>query len=163
MRLVMIRDLSGVEKRFLIYDESGNLIYRVTGSYDDVGSTLILWDEEGKKSVTAVQRNPVKYVYSVQLEGIPVLKIFRRIRYIYPCCKIFDVGWRIKGNLQIQEYEVAGTHGEIVFSQKKIWTSRGEGFELRIYAPHYQKICLGIAMVLNDTIPADCFQIFVRS
>ena len=162
MRLVMIRDLSGVETRFRIYDGSGNQAYRVTGSYNELGSRLDLWDAAGRKIVSAVQRNPVKSVYTVHLDGVPVLRVFRRIRYIYPCCRLFDLGWRVKGNLLGQEYEVVGFQGTVIFAQKRLWSAKGEGFELQISNSRHQAVCLGIAMVLNDAVPSDCCQVFVQ-
>ena len=162
MRLMMARDLSGAEKRFSVYDGSGRLLYRVTGAYTNAGSDLKLWDETGREVAAAIQRGPVKSVYTILIDGIPTLKLFRRIHYIYPCCRLFGLGWRIRGNLLGQEYQVIDSRGGVVFKQTRAWAQRGECFELRVSNPNCQTICLGIAMVLNDVIPTGTNPVFVK-
>ncbi len=162
MRLVLTRDLSGAETRFRVYDDLGRLSYRVEGEYAETGSVQRLLCADGREIAAVSQKKPVKSVYTVSVGGVPAIRIFRSFHYIYPCCRLFDLGWRIRGNLLHQEYEVLSLHDTVILEQKRIWSSLGESFELIIPNPKYQVACLGIAVAVNDTTPVGPGTILAR-
>lgn len=144
MKFFLKHDTDGGLSRFVIFDESGNQKYIVTGKSANSNQTMILSDTNGNKLSVITLYNFVAKYFSV--------KYNKRLYALVPCIKgsfafiIYGSTFRFIGDIATGRFSLIDVDKSLVMTQKKCWGQNGDGFEINVFSREREVFSLSVAV-----------------
>ncbi len=142
------------EKRFswrdqlIVRDEQDQLIYKIKSERMTIGNKVHIYDHNEKK-VLSIEEKKIglapKYIIYQQGEKIATVK--KESNLFASDYEIDKVNWKIKGNVEEEDYEIKSGFSEIA-SFKKKWFSYGDSYVLNIKEEKDAQLALGIVIAI---------------
>ncbi|MBR7001636.1 MAG: LURP-one-related family protein [Neisseriaceae bacterium] len=147
MKIYIVRDTGDSKDRYSVYDNSGKLMYRVTGKYGLLGDAMYIFDENGKRVFkilqTSVQLPITVYYLSGETDKLRLTFNHMRKQYVFS-----GISWHIYG--LAPTYEIYDADKSVVMSQKP--DSSGLGYMLEINCEGRHLLCVAAAVCINSIV-----------
>ena len=144
MKLFLKHDITDISSRFVIFDESGNEKYIVTGKSGSSKQIMYISDMNDNKVSLIAFLNFVGRYFSVKCE--------KRLYALIPCVNehfgfmIYGSTFRFIGDIAAGSFSLIDVDKSPVMTQKKCWGKVGEGFEINIFDDEYEILALSVAV-----------------
>lgn len=156
MQLTMKQAVFSLKERFLIYDETGQTQYEVSGQFFSLGHKLTILDRAGRP-VGQIRQKLLSFTakYFLDMEGQPEAELSGHVtlfqnRYTL---SLPEGDWDICGDFLHHEYEMT-QNGRLVASVTRKLFSWGDTYLLEIPNPKHTLLALGVMLAI-DCVMAD--------
>lgn len=143
---------------FLIYDEAGEVRYRVTRSKKPAGAVLLLTDSQGTAAAKIKQRVfPPIIRYGISPAEGKNLSVTLRIsgNGIPQQLVLGGVTWHFRGVLVARNFDVIDVDSSVLLSHQKCWKDRMDCFAVEIRQPAFEVPLLCVCLCVDLTTEGD--------
>ena len=154
VKLFIKRNTTDEEIAFYVYDDNENIKYAVSVQAEP--SLRMMIQTLGGEPLAAIKYNTFVLNYFT-------VRCANRFYALIPCLNerfsfsIYGSTYRFMGSLLDGEFSMFSSDGETVMTQKKCWTTHGDGYELNISdEPHElflisAALCADVFLTLGET------------
>lgn len=146
---------------FLIYDEKGEVCYRVTKSKKPAGAVLLVTDQRGEIAAKIKQRVfPPIIRYGISPSEGKNLSVTLRISSngIPQQLVLGGVTWRFRGDLVLRNFDLIDVDSSVLLCHQKCWKDRMDCFTVEVHQPAFQvpllSVCLCVDFIAEGDINA---------
>lgn len=156
MRLIIIQDKEDYRACFRVLDGSGEEKYRVTGERNQKGATLCVQDRQSVVMAMLRQRNFLFLSgYSISVSGNNCASVIQNLYSMRTLLRVRGADWSLRGDLRLRSFDVLDENHSVVMSHAKRWGVWGDGYELNIFRPECELLCLCIALCIDYAVPLE--------
>lgn len=142
------------EKRFswrdqlIVRDEQNQLVYKIKSERISIGNKVHIYDHNEKK-VLSIEEKKIGLVpkYAIYQQGEKIATVKKESNLFSSDYEIDKVNWKIKGNVEKEDYEIKSGYSEIA-SFKKKWFSYGDAYVLDCKEEKDGQLVLGIVIAI---------------
>lgn len=155
MRLIIKQCKQDYRARFLVLDESGEEKYHVLGEQKSRGGTLYV--QVGESVLAQVRQRRFLFFtgYGIFLAGINCATVIQNLYNLHTMLRVSGVDWSVRGDIRTHNFDLVDRVGQVVMTHAKRWGVWGEGYEINLFCPEYEMICLCIALCIDWVVPVD--------
>ncbi len=144
MKLYIKRISSSGNELFMILDELGTLKYTVSAISERMKQRIIISDTSGNAVSEIIHKEFVMRYFTVRCrKGFYVLLPYMKRCFYF---KIYGSTYRFAGDMTSGRFSLFDVDKSPVMTQKKCWTSFGEGYEIELYIPEQEHFALSCAV-----------------
>ena len=153
MKLYIKQRVFSWRDKFTVKDESGVDRWFAQGELFSWGRKLHIYDSYGREAAFIRQKLlSMLRRYYIEINGY-VYTMRKELTLLRPKYSIEGLPWQMSGDFWAHEYELHD--GRIpIMRMSKCWFTWGDSYELNIYDPANELICLCIALTI-DCMQAD--------
>jgi uncharacterized protein YxjI len=134
---------------FYVKDESGFDKYNVQGEFFSFGKKLHVYDSAGNEAAF-IRQKIMSLIprYVIKVHGSNIYEIEKEFTFFKPGFYLEGIDWRLDGDFWAHNYylqEGANT----IMEMKKHWFTWGDSYELDIYDPKDELLCLCIVLAVD--------------
>ncbi len=151
---VCIMKLYIKEKRFswrdqlIVRNEQDELVYKIKNELISIGNKVHIYDHN-EQEILAIEEKKMgfspKYAIYQKQEKLATVK--RENNFFASDYEIEKLNWKIKGNVEEEDYEIKAGFSEIA-SFKKKWFSYGDSYVLDVKEESDAQLALGIVIAI---------------
>lgn len=142
------------EKRFswrdqlLVQDEQNELVYKIKSERISIGDKVHIYDHN-EEEILSIEEKKIGFApkYSIYQNGEKIAAVKQMENLVASDYKIEKVNWKIKGNVEEEDYEIKAGFNKIA-SFKKKWFSYGDSYVLDIKEEQDALLALGIVIAI---------------
>ncbi len=149
MKLYMKQKVFSWADKFSIADEYGNTRYYVEGELFSWGKKLHIFNRSGQE-VAFIQQKIMSWLprYIVEINGVTVATVVKEISFFQPSYHVEGLPWQMKGDFWSHNYVMYDGRRDIM-RLSKAWFTWGDSYELEIYDPGKELLCLCVALAVD--------------
>ena len=153
MKLYIRQKVFSWRDRFAVIDESGREKWFAQGEIFTLGRKLHVYDTSGAE-VAFIWKKLLSFRprYFIEI-GNNQFEFVKELTLLRPRYTIRNLDWVADGNFFQHDYSVSSNFGEVMHISKA-WLTWGDFYELDIYDPQNELLCLCVALAI-DCMNAD--------
>lgn len=143
---------------FLVYNEKGDVSYRVTARQKPAGASLLLTDHSGTEAAKIKQRIFPPFVrYGISPTEGKNLSVTLRISVGGAPQQLVlgGVTWKLRGDLVLRNFDLIDVDSSVLLSHQKCWKDRMDCFMVEIPQPAFQIALLSVCLCVDFTAEGD--------
>jgi len=142
------------EKRFswrdqlIVRDEQNELVYKIKSERISIGDKVHIYDHN-EEEILSIEEKKIGFApkYSIYQNGEKMAAVKQANNLVASDYEIEKVNWKIKGNVEEEDYEIKAGFNKIA-SFKKKWFSYGDSYVLDIKEEQDALLALGIVIAI---------------
>lgn len=142
------------EKRFswrdqlIVRNEQDELVYKVKSELVSIGNKVHIYNQKDEE-ILSIEEKKMGFSpkYTIYQNGEKIASIKKESNLFASDYEIEKVNWKIKGNVEKEDYEIKKGFGEIA-SFKKKWFSYGDSYVLDIKEEKDAQLALAIIIAI---------------
>lgn len=142
------------EKRFswrdqlIVRDEQDKLVYKIKSELISIGNKVHIYDQN-EEEILSIEEKKMGFSpkYTIYQKNEKIATVKRENNFFASDYEIEKVNWKIKGNVEEENYEIKTGFNEIA-SFKKKWFSYGDSYVLDIKEEQDALVALGIIIAI---------------
>jgi len=152
MKLYMKQKVFSWADKFYITDDQGNSRYYVEGEIFSWGKKLHIYNNSGDE-VAFIRQKLMTFLprYHVEINGNVVATIVKDFTFFRQSYHLEGINWQVDGDFLAHEYVMFDNREEIM-RMSKAWFTWGDTYELDIYNPANEILCLSVALAIDCAI-----------
>lgn len=152
MKLYMKQKVFSWADKFNVADEQGNLRYYVEGEIFTWGKKLHVYDSSGQE-VAFIRQKLFTWLprYFIEINGEHIATIVKEFTFFKPSYYLEGPPFTMKGDFWAHEYVMFDNQREIM-RMSKAWFTWGDSYELEIFDPRNELLCLGVALAVDCAV-----------
>lgn len=129
---------------FIVYNDTGEVLYRITSLDDPRRRCLWLTDTEGQPLAEINHKQLMLHYFTVRCQK----SFYVLVPTVKECFAFLIYGstYRFAGDLTTGRFSLFDVDKSPVMTQQKCWTAYGDGYELELYVPEQELFCLCTAV-----------------
>ncbi len=152
MKLYIKQQVFSWADRFFIKDENGSDRFYAEGEIFSWGKKLHIYDLTGNE-VAFIGQKLMSFMprYSIEINGQVICEVNQKFTFFKQEFAFEGVPWRVEGDFWAHEYILHDGYNTIM-ELSKHWFTWGDSYELSIYQPQNELLCLCIALSIDCAI-----------
>jgi len=142
------------EKRFswrdqlIVRDEQNELVYKIKSERISIGDKVHIYDHN-EEEILSIEEKKIGFApkYSIYQNGEKIAAVKQTKNLVASDYEIEKVNWKIKGDVEEEDYEIKAGFNKIA-SFKKKWFSYGDSYVLDIKEEKDALLTLGIVIAI---------------
>lgn len=149
MKLYIEQRVFTFGSKFDVWNEDGEIRYKVEGEIFTLGKKLHIYDSEGEE-VAYVQQKLMSFLpkYFVFVGQDQVATIVKEFTFMRPQYHIEGTSWRVDGDFLGHDYSILDGDTTIAYLHKK-WMSWGDCFEIEYDDAADEKMLLAVILAID--------------
>ena len=144
MKRYMKREVFNGALGFTVYEETGQVLYRVKQEDEQRRQKLLIFDEKDRLLSEVMRKQFMMQYFTIRCQtGIYVLIPNIKEYFMF---LIYGSTYRFAGNMAEGRFSLFDVDKSPVMTQKKCWTTYGDGYELELYVPEQEIFSLSVAV-----------------
>ncbi len=149
MKLYIRQKVFSWRDKFFVKDETEQDRYAVEGEFFSWGKKLHVYDMSGREAAFIRQRVMAFMPrYFIELGGRSVCEIVKQLTFFRQSYRLEGVPWHLDGDFWAHEYQLIENQ-TVVMRMSKHWFTWGDSYELEIFDPRNELLCLCIALAVD--------------
>lgn len=152
MKLYMKQKVFSWTDRFHVVDEQGNPRYDVEGELFSWGKKLHIYNSGGQE-VAFIRQKVMSWLprYFVEIDGAVVATIVKEFTFFRQSYSVEGLPWQMDGDFWAHEYVMYDGRQEVM-RLSKAWFTWGDSYELEIFDPRNEVLCLSVALAVDCAV-----------
>lgn len=152
MKLYMKQKVFSWTDRFHVVDEQGNPRYDVEGELFSWGKKLHIYDSSGQETAF-IRQKVMSWLprYFVEIDGAVVATVVKEFTFFRPSYYVEGLPWQMEGDFWAHEYVMYDDRQEVMH-MSKAWFTWGDSYELEIFDPRNELLCLSVALAVDCAV-----------
>lgn len=152
MKLYMKQKVFSWTDRFHVVDEQGNPRYDVEGELFSWGKKLHIYDSSGQEAAF-IRQKVMSWLprYFVEIDGAVVATVVKEFTFFSPSYYVEGLPWQMEGDFWAHEYVMYDDRQEVMH-MSKAWFTWGDSYELEIFDPRNELLCLSVALAVDCAV-----------
>ena len=152
MKLYMKQKVFSWTDKFSVVDEHGNPKYFVQGELFSWGKQLHIYDAAGHE-VAFIRQKVMSWLprYFVEINGNVVATIVKDFTFFRQSYHLEGLPWQMDGDFWAHDYVMHDGQFEVM-RLTKAWFTWGDSYELEIFNPLNEVLCLSVALAADCAI-----------
>lgn len=152
MKLYMKQKVFSWTDRFHVVDEQGNPRYDVEGELFSWGKKLHIYNSGGQE-VAFIRQKVMSWLprYFVEIDGAVVATIVKEFTFFNQSYSMEGLPWQMEGDFWAHEYVMYDSRQEVM-RLSKAWFTWGDSYELEIFDPRNEVLCLSVALAVDCAV-----------
>jgi uncharacterized protein YxjI len=152
MKLYMKQKVFSWADKFNVKDEDGNERYYVEGELFSWGKKLHIKNSNGQE-VAFIRQKLMSWLprYFVEINGVTVATVVKELTFFRPSYRVEGLPWTMKGNFWEHNYVMYDNSREVM-RLSKAWFTWEDSYELEIYDPENELLCLCVALAVDCAV-----------
>jgi uncharacterized protein YxjI len=149
MKLYMKQKVFSWRDKFNIADEQGSLRYYAEGELFTWGKKLHIYDSTGQEAAF-IRQKLMSWLprYYVEINGVTVAAVVKKFTFFKPSYRVEGLPWQMQGDFWAHNYVMHDGQRDIM-KLSKAWFTWGDSYELEIYDPRDELLCLCVALAVD--------------
>ncbi|MDQ5983761.1 MAG: hypothetical protein RUMPE_00789 [Eubacteriales bacterium SKADARSKE-1] len=138
--------------RFLIFDELGNIRYRVSIEYTSLAAKLDVYDTNNKRIAKIRKRDIMSFTtYTVSCKKGKI-KVIGKLTGEDPGFYINGINWYLNGCAPWHNFDIINVDKSIVMTHCMKWSQFGSNYELKINEEDKELLCVCISLCIDTLL-----------
>lgn len=153
MKLYMKQKVFSWKDKFSIYDESGNMAYRVEGEIFTIGKKLNLFDKDNSQKAH-IHQKVLSFLprFFIEINGEDVAEVVKHFTLFNQKFSVTGYDWQVDGDFLAHEYEIYRNDYTIATISKE-WFTLGDAYSINI-TEGIDPVCVISVVLIIDAILA---------
>ncbi len=155
MDFFITRDLSDSHDSFVVYDNSGNICYKLAYKAKNASQKFYLLNSDNEKN------GKIKIVPLPMLRAFSITADNRNIRLVVNVknkkvfCYFYGIGWHVVGSLFTHSFDFLDVDNSVVATQTKSYSNGFNSYQLKVNRETSQHLCICAALCLDMITTVD--------
>jgi uncharacterized protein YxjI len=138
--------------RFSVKDENGSDRFFAQGELFTWGKKLHVHEPDGKEAAF-IRQIVLSWLprYAVEIDGKEVCRVVKEFSFMKPRYHLEGLPWRLEGDFFAHEYSLYH-QDELIMRLSKKWFTWGDSYELDIFRPEDERLCLCVALAVDCAV-----------
>lgn len=154
MKLYMKQKVFSWRDKFYVADEAGANKYYVEGEIFSWGKKLHVYNTSGEE-VAFIRQKVMSWLprYYIEMNGAVVATVVKEFTFFKPSYRVEGLPWQMQGDFWAHDY-LMYDGGQEIMRLSKAWFTWGDSYELEIFNPQNEVLCLGVALAVDCALAA---------
>lgn len=143
-----------IGEKFTVKDSSGNIRYRIQGSFFKVPKSFSIENARGIEIASITKKMlSLLPVFNVKIHGQEMIKIKKELSFLKSKYSVSARGLNIKGDWWDMDFDIQ-KNGKRVGSVQKKWFTWGDSYEVSVFDESLEEIIIALVIAI-DCVKAD--------
>lgn len=153
MKLYIKQKVFSWTDKFNVASESGATRYYAEGELFSWGKKLHIYSNTGRE-VAFIRQKVMSWLprYFVEIDGAIVATVVKEFTLFRQSYRIEGLPWHMEGNFWAHDYVMYADDNREIMRMRKAWFTWGDSYELEIFDPESELICLCVALAVDCAV-----------